>query len=255
MNLSDAHQTASAAPVSKITGRDSDLLFTGRLLDKHEVRFFRCRETGFIQTEKPFWLEEAYSDVIANRDTGLLRRCLHHRNVVSLIIRDNTFADRRFLDFGGGYGVFTRLMRDRGFDFWHHDPMCLNLFAKEYSCDDLKGQRFAAVTAFEVFEHIEEPKKLLHDLFRCTDTIIFSTLLVPDPCPTAIDQWWYFLPETGQHVSFYTHQTLRSLAGQFDCSLYTNGCDLHAFSKVPLRFGATGDRFWPKLRRALQRLR
>jgi hypothetical protein len=26
-----------------------------------------------------------------------------------------------FLDFGGGYGVFTRWMRDEGYDFFHYD--------------------------------------------------------------------------------------------------------------------------------------
>jgi len=28
----------------------------------------------------------------------------------------------KFLDFGGGYGIFTRLMRDIGFDFYWYDP-------------------------------------------------------------------------------------------------------------------------------------
>jgi hypothetical protein len=35
-----------------------------------------------------------------------------------------------FVDIGGGYGLLTRLMRDRGFDFYWKDPHCENIFAK-----------------------------------------------------------------------------------------------------------------------------
>ncbi len=40
-----------------------------------------------------------------------------------------------FLDYAGGYGVFTRLMRDIGFDFYWHDPYTQNLFANGFEKD------------------------------------------------------------------------------------------------------------------------
>ena len=245
--------TNPESPPSKITGTPTEKLFRGTLLDNYQVDFFRCCDTGFIQTEKPYWLEEAYSSTIAEQDSGLLQRCLFHRIVLLLLIRDNFPDGARCLDYGGGYGVLTRLMRDRNYEFYHHDPMCENLFAKAFEMKELPKQKVAMITAFEVFEHIEDPKTLVAQLMESTDTIVFSTLLVPEPCPTTIDDWWYFLPETAQHVSFYTPKSIQSLAESVDATAYSNGSSLHAISRRPLRFSAAGNGKIAKARRMIER--
>jgi hypothetical protein len=43
----------------------------------------------------------------------------------------------------------------------------------------------------------------------------------------SVNDWWYFAPETGQHISFYTKKSLLMIAKQFGLNLYTNRCDLH----------------------------
>ena len=84
-------------------------------------------------------------------------------------------AGGRFLDFGGGYGVFTRWMRDEGYDFFHYDQHCPNLFALGHEGDISGSVRYEFVTAFEVFEHLTEPAKTVAQLLSISDSVFFST--------------------------------------------------------------------------------
>jgi hypothetical protein len=56
---------------------------------------------------------------------------------------------------------------------------------------------------------------------------------VPEPIPS-LDAWWYFAPEHGQHISFYTLESLRIMAKAGGRFLYTNGANIHLFSRTPL---------------------
>ncbi len=57
--------------ISKITAGQTKLLFTAKVLGKYDVQYYQCVITGFIQTEEPYWLEEAYSSAITKLDIGL----------------------------------------------------------------------------------------------------------------------------------------------------------------------------------------
>jgi len=35
-----------------------------KILNKYDVKYFYCDYCGFIQTEEPYWLEEAYKEPI-----------------------------------------------------------------------------------------------------------------------------------------------------------------------------------------------
>ena len=63
----------------------------------------------------------------------------------------------KFLDYGGGYGMLVRLMRNYGFDFYYFDKYCQNLFANGFDLKDSACSRFELLTAFELFEHFSEP--------------------------------------------------------------------------------------------------
>ncbi|MCC9601109.1 class I SAM-dependent methyltransferase [Stieleria sp. JC731] len=233
---------------SRVADCLAEYIFTGRLIDKHDVQYYRCRDTGFIQTEEPYWLDEAYSDVIANADSGLLSRCYSFRTIAALLVGDNFPKLNRMLDFGGGYGVFTRLMRDIGIPAFHHDPMCSNLFAHGFDTG-LSGQ-FDLITAFEVFEHLPNPRTTVKELMSHTDTLFFSTVLQPNKQLKSIEDWHYFLPGTGQHISFFNQESLRRLAAENDATLFTNGSTLHAISRVKLKFGAAQTGPLSRVRRA-----
>lgn len=222
---------------SKITGGDTTLLFKAKVLSKHEVAYFRCNDTGFIQTEEPYWLNEAYSSAITKLDVGLVLRNEKLVELTQTLLLRNFNHNGTFLDYAGGYGLFTRMMRDRGFQFFHTDPYCENIFA-EYQ--DLKEQQtntgFEMVTAFEVFEHFTSPMEEIKSILSYSDNLFFTTELVP---VNVTRDWWYFSFETGQHIAFYTEKTLRYIAKRYNRNYYTDGHWLHlftakSFSKNPL---------------------
>jgi hypothetical protein len=137
-------------------------------------------------------------------------------------------SDRRCLDWAGGYGVLTRLMRDRGIDFWHHDPFTPNNFAA--GLEGSIGESWDLVTLFEVLEHLEDPVAELTPLVAATGVILCTTEILPEPTPKP-GAWWYYAPETGQHITFYTVASLEALAERLGMRLVTNSRSLHALHR------------------------
>ena len=221
--------------VCKICNGDTKLLFTGTVMGKYVVKYFQCNNCSFIQTEEPYWLKEAYNSVISDLDIGIIYRNIQLSNIVENIYYKGIFnSDNDFLDYGGGYGMFARMMRDKGFRFYRHDPYCDNLFAKYFDITDLPAnQRFEVLTAFEVFEHLVNPKEELEKMLKFSDNIIFSTELQPAGNITP-ETWWYFVPESGQHISLYSIGALQALAKSFGLHLYTNRSSIHIFSRKEL---------------------
>lgn len=210
---------------------ESKVLFKGLLLNKYKVDYFKCPNCDFIQTEKPYWLDEAYSSAIADLDIGLVSRNITLSEKIEKIIKNNFNFKGTFLDYAGGYGLFVRLMRDKGFDFYRDDEYCENLFAKYHDLSDLgDNSKFELVTAFEVFEHFNDPMKEIEKIFKYSDSVIFSTELQIGEDMKSIEDWWYFVPETGQHVSFYSYKTFEYIAKKFNLGFYSKE-NLHLLSK------------------------
>ena len=206
-------------------------IFQARILDKHDAAYFRCPGCGLIQTEPPYWLDEAYDQAICLQDVGLVRRNLELAAKLRNILPAHFDPGGRFLDYAGGYGLMVRLMRDEGFAFQRHDPLCANIFAQGFDVPELTNQRFETITAFELLEHLEEPMATVGRLLEHTDTLLFSTRLQPEPWPRRVDDWWYFWPQTGQHVTFYTLPALRVLAEKTGTTLYSDGTALHLLTR------------------------
>lgn len=205
--------------ICKICNSKARQVFNSKVLRKYDVKYFKCDICGHLFTEDPFWLDEAYSRSINLSDTGLLDRNIYFSKVLSVLIFFCFDKKGSFLDYAGGYGVFTRLMRDIGFDFYWHDPYTQNLFANGFEKDLKSNSRFELLTAFEVFEHLVNPKEELEKMLEFSDTIVFSTELMPQEVPDPKD-WWYYGFNHGQHISFYTESTLKTLANQFKLNYY-----------------------------------
>jgi hypothetical protein len=206
-------------------------IFTAKVRSKHDVKYYQCPNCGYVQVETPYWLDEAYASPINLTDTGIIFRNLMQREQISLMLYSLFPGDSQFLDYSGGYGIFTRLMRDVGFDYYWNDPYTQNLVARGFEAVD--GQKYAAATAFEVFEHLTDPHMELQKILEWSDTVIFSTSLVSVPAPASAD-WWYYGLEHGQHVSLYTAKALELLGKQYGLELYTTGSDLHVLTKSQL---------------------
>jgi hypothetical protein len=216
---------------SKITGGDTTFLFTKNVLNNYKVKYYRCNETGFVQTEEPYWLQEAYSSAITKLDIGLSSRNIILSDRVSKLLAVKFNQKSIFLDYAGGYGLFTRLMRDKGFNFYNTDKFCQNLFAEYFDLVDLSPDtKFELVTAFEVFEHLTNPIEEIKEIFKFSDNLLFTTELQP-PQLADVNNWWYIAPETGQHIAFYNVESLTYIAKKLGYNFYTDGNFLHLFSK------------------------
>ncbi|MDP1815499.1 MAG: class I SAM-dependent methyltransferase [Leadbetterella sp.] len=199
-----------------------------KVLNKYLVRYFLCTVCGFIQTETPYWLDEAYSNAITKSDIGLIGRNLQMMDATKKLILMCFYPDGKFIDYGGGYGIFVRLMRDQGFDFYRHDPLCENLFAEGFEAQDNEG--YQLLTAWEVFEHLVDPMAEIEKMLKYSDSIFFSTVLLPER-PKSLDQWWYYGLEHGQHVSFYTQETLHFISRKHNVNLLHSDGTIHLMGK------------------------
>ena len=197
------------------------------ILNKYNIQYYSCGNCGFIQTELPYWLDEAYSSAIARSDIGLIGRNIKLSNFCSAFIPMFSIREGSFLDYGGGNGMFVRIMRDQGFEFYWQDKHASNQFAEGFEAP--QGRKFSLLTAFEVFEHLPQPLEVIADMFKYSDTLIFTTRLLPrwDIKP---NEWWYFTPDTGQHVSLYSRESLELIAKKFNVQLSSNGISLHVLS-------------------------
>ncbi len=211
-----------------ICGQETKYLFNKNVLIHETLDYYRCEQCGFIQTIRSYSLDYPYSTAIADTDIGLVGRNIGLSKSTFDLICCNFDMDKKYLDYAGGYGIFVRLMRDQGIDFYWYDKYCENIFAKHFIANDPKSDYYEMVTAFELMEHIDDPDSLLKEIFACTDSFLFSTVIIPE---NNIENWWYLATETGQHISFYSLESLRILAEKHYCNFYSNGKTLHLISK------------------------
>jgi Methyltransferase domain len=232
----------------RICNSPSHPVFQALVLGRHEVRYHHCRTCGLLETEEPFWLSEAYADAITVQDTGLVGRNLAFANDVAVLIY--CFFDRncKFVDYAGGTGLFTRLMRDIGFDFRTFDPHARNVHARGFEARP--GEcGFELATTFESFEHFVRPREELETILAMSRNVVFSTELLPSPPPSP-EAWWYYSLAAGQHVAFYEPRTLAFLAREHWLHLSSFG-PLHLFTERELP--AWRLRLARKLRRVIAR--
>jgi len=213
----------------KICSNKTYNIFSAKILNKYDVKYYYCNHCGFLQTEEPYWLKEAYSNPISIIDTGIMARNIGGSKITAVILYFLFKKFDKFLDFGGGYGIFTRLMRDIGFDFYWYDPQSTNLLARGFEIKS-KNCKYELVTAFEVFEHFTEPIKEIESMLQFSGNILFLTELLPSILPKP-GEWWYYALESGQHVSFYSYRTLKFIAQKYNMNLCSNGRNYHLFTK------------------------
>ena len=209
-----------------ICGSFTQYLFNAQILNKYSVKFYVCEVCGLLQTEYPYWLQEAYEESINVTDTGILKRNLFMRDIIGLLLYKMFGKHGRYLDYGGGYGIFVRLMRDVGFDFYWKDKYSPNLVSR-----GLEGNHDFnfAVVSFEVFEHLVNPCSEIDEMLQLSDTIIFTTCLYGSKVPKP-EEWDYYGFEHGQHLSFYSEKTLKYFANRYNLH-YQTFRNIHMLSR------------------------
>lgn len=231
--------TAAPSIECRLCRGNAAAIFSQTVLKQFLVRYFRCGQCDLIQTEAPYWLAQAYSRAIAAQDVGAMSRVLSSVGLCSAVAR--SLGAQSGLDFGGGSGALTRLLRDRGYAFEWLDAHCENVYAQGFMGD--LSRRYDLVTAFEVWEHFSEPGQELEALFSAGHgAILVGTLLHWGHQ----EGWWYYSPETGQHIAFYSTRTLEFIASRFGYDvLWGHGTSLFLRKDAP---SLPGGRFvWQKL--------
>ena len=219
-------------------------MFSTMILGKYHINYFLCEQCGLLQTEKPYWLKESYSSAITTSDTGIMLRNIEQSRLVTAIILAFFNPRGKFVDYGGGYGIFTRLMRDRGMDYLWYDPYSQNLLSRGFEYN--KEETVEMVSSFETFEHFVDPNTDINNILKISDSVIFSTLLLPDKIPKP-EEWWYYGLEHGQHIAFYSKKTINYLAKRHGMNYYACG-SLHILTKKKIsRFKIRMIELMPKI--------
>jgi hypothetical protein len=214
--------------ICKICNSQTTYSFCGKVINKYTAEYFRCHRCDFLQVKDPFWLKEAYDRPINLSDTGILQRNLTLCRKASVLAYFLFDKSGKYLDYGGGYGIFTRLMRDVGFDFYWLDPYTENIFA--FGFEYMQGnKKLEMVTSFESFEHFEDPCHEIENILSLSETLLFSTQLLPEPVKVP-GTWWYYGLEHGQHIGFYSLKTLGTIAKKYNMNLYSDEKSMHMFS-------------------------
>jgi hypothetical protein len=224
----------------KICSLESHFFAQGTILSKYTVSYYKCDHCGFMQTEEPYWLHEAYCSTITRSDIGLVDRNVRLAAATRSVISCFFDSTAEFIDYGGGYGLFVRLMRDRGFNFYRYDKFCENIFALGFEANPAQEHRYELLSAFEVFEHLTDPISEIGQMVRLSSNIFFTTELLPVDIP-GLDEWSYYALDHGQHISFYSYKTLSFIAQKLNLNLYSDHAFIHLMtakklSSLPLRY-------------------
>jgi SAM-dependent methyltransferase len=189
----------------------------GKFLPKSgkTIVYYLCPGCGFcFAPEMAMWSQSKFAECIYNQDYVLVDPDyieIRPRNFAEKLIETFPLRASAFqhLDYGSGSGLMSNLLRERGWQSVAYDPFV----NREAQIDQLG--KFDLITAYEVFEHVPDPRQLMHNLSELLapkGVILFSTLLsdgylVPHRKLT----WWYASPRNG-HISLFSKQSLQVLA-------------------------------------------
>lgn len=196
------------AAACRLCGGDTEERFRLTVLGRHDVGYRVCAACGSLQTETPFWLEEAYGCNLAGLDTGALQRNL--QNFAACFTVARLFGLGTAVDYGGGDGMLCRFLRDHGIDAYSCDKYAQPVYAQGFTEPPFSFPDF--LTAFEVLEHLPNPVADLGDIFAWNPKVM---LLTTDLYGGQGPDWWYLTPQSGQHVFFYSPKAILMVAEKY----------------------------------------
>lgn len=203
--------------------------WTLKTLKQYYANYFECNDCHSLLVINPFWLSEAYQKedelaLTANPDQGRFGRNFTTYLYIQALTHSGLIRkSHNIVDFGGGYGLLTAMLRQSGYDAWTFDEYIDKpLLSGNYHIDDLSvipDQSVDVITAFEVLEHLSDPVSTWRHIRRILKedgTLLVSTCLYD----AAVHQqdWFYLTPEQGQHITLWSDSALRKYAKDFGFS-------------------------------------
>jgi 2-polyprenyl-3-methyl-5-hydroxy-6-metoxy-1,4-benzoquinol methylase len=212
--MSDASLPGNAArDLCRLCGGKLEPQFRLQVLGRYDVGYFRCESCHSLQTEQPYWLEQAYeANNLSNLDTGAAQRNLHNLAVCWSIAK--LLHLKNVLDVGGGDGLLCRLLRDYELNCFVHDKYASPTYAQGFDVPDFAQPDM--VVAFEVMEHYPEPRNDLQKLFATRPKAVLASTGIFN---SQGQDWWYLAPDSGQHIFFYSKPALQLIARTHDYEL------------------------------------
>jgi 2-polyprenyl-3-methyl-5-hydroxy-6-metoxy-1,4-benzoquinol methylase len=201
------------APCCRLCGGAFKHQFQLRVLGQIDVAYFECNACGSLQTEEPYWLEQAYSQKnLSQLDTGAAQRNID--NFVACWLIAKIFKLKNVVDFGGGDGLLCRLLRDHGLNCFVSDKYATPAYAQGF--EQPTFERPDLLLAFEVMEHFANPREEVAQLFASAPRVL---LLSTHRYSGQSSDWWYLTADSGQHIFFYSKKALAMVAHQYGYSL------------------------------------
>jgi len=199
----------------------------GRLVD-----YVLCRSCGFawapeFATWTPADFErEIYNAGYAEVDPDHLERRPRTNAETLLGSFPKPHRPIRHLDYGGGAGLLSELLRQGGWDSTSLDPFFNGAGSAEPS------GRYQLISCFEVFEHVADVAHLVQrlDQLLAPDGLLLVSTLVSDGHlqPGRPPGWWYAAPRNG-HISLYSARSLGILAARQGWATGSISPDIHLF--------------------------
>ena len=209
--------------------------FARTAIDGENICCYQCSQCYSLQTQVPHWLEAEYSASASeshlNLDTYAADRSLRCRTTIYFLWKMVGFSSQRnkLLDWGGGVGLMVRLLRDAGIDSYLYDKYAKNHYASGFVRSE--GERYAVVTAFEVFEHFANPGLDIEELFSLDPSmLVVSTSLYKNQGP----EWAYLGPAKSEHVFFYSAKAMDIIGQRFGYRVLKLRHDITIFYKAEL---------------------
>jgi 2-polyprenyl-3-methyl-5-hydroxy-6-metoxy-1,4-benzoquinol methylase len=193
--------------VCRLCSNEAQFSFKKRILSKHDVEYFKCHTCGALQTELPYWLEEAYQPINEQLDTGQFIRCLHNAAFLDALTSQLDFSTELLIDYGCGSGLTSRILRDIGINAYGYDTYSTPRLLMGFQKASLDGA--AIINLCEVAEHFSHPKSSFEHIFSCNPSVVVMQTEIFDK-PN--EDWGYLAAEHGQHIFFYTQNTIAYLA-------------------------------------------
>ncbi len=191
------------------------------------VYYYRCGQCGFLNApaicswSKSQFKQWIYNDGYAEFDPDFGSQ--RPKSQATTLVKTFGFVrgQLKILDYGGGGGELANLLRLNNFNAQNYDPFYDD---SEHLVPD---GRFDLITAFEVIEHVPDPRKMMSEVisFLKQDGIFLFSTLISDGHVQEVGRltWWYASPRNG-HISLFTKRSLQILAQHF-------GLQFHSFSE------------------------
>lgn len=180
----------------------------------------------FLEWSEEDFLTKIYNDAYVTLDPDYeeLRPKDSLDHLQTLFSRGRGVA--RHLDYGGGNGRLSALMKENGWRSTSFDP-----FPENKTTIEALGS-FDFITAFEVFEHVPDVHVLMKNICSLLEKpgLVFFTTVVSDG-HIALGRdlsWWYASPRNG-HVSLFSYKSLALLAERYGLRYSPQTHLTHAF--------------------------